>query len=526
VEQIDLGGNENELASWGDGLPLAYGDFEGVDVLLVVDNSGSMKEEQQILATAVFPLVSALIDPLPGWPYPAADNLRIAVVSSDMGLSWGGNPYENGDGWPGDTPQGCGSTGDNGWFEAYTVGKTIDLMHDTIPCDASNSQCPAGWLCEEIGDEGVGTCHAPSSDGTNHPCPGMSAMWVETPIGPTDDPQPNEELATQVACLSSLGTSGCGFEQQLQAAAAALDKPEQADFVRDGALLAVIQISDEEDCSIESNDLFAVDEIQQLSGNKVNVACANHPQHLFAPTGYYDSILAAKNNVPGSAIFAAIVGVPIDDACQGAGHEIPGCLDHPNMQPLELQEGDTWMIQPACTRWVGDVLVTKGRPGRRFVELAQAFGPGGYVSSICNENWLLAAEDIATLIATRLEGACFPEQLPWDSSQQISSCHLFVEYQGWAVCPLPTDPEVEPIVELATDSSSNEYVRVLCPLPRLAVPLDCGQVPDHVSGIGWYYCENQVDDDDQLCPWVPRTTLAAQQLIQGRPAEIRCPIEP
>ena len=57
-------------------------DYEGVDVLLVVDNSGSMAEEQQMLSTAVFTLVAALTDPLPdaAYPYsPAGDHLLYAT---------------------------------------------------------------------------------------------------------------------------------------------------------------------------------------------------------------------------------------------------------------------------------------------------------------------------------------------------------------------------------------------------------------------------------------------------------------
>jgi hypothetical protein len=514
VEQIEV--DAGPWDAYGEGTPLTYGSFEGVDLLVVVDNSASMSEEQQVLATAFFPLINALVDPLPGWPFPAVDDMRVAMVSSDMGLSWGGNPYEPGDGWPGDTPYGCSSIGDNGEFETYVSGKAINLMHATIPCDESASQCPTGWSCEEIGGENdVGTCWAPGGDGTSQTCPDMSASWLETPLGLPEDPVPNAELAFQVSCLSVLGTSGCGFEQQLQAAAVALHEESQTEFVRDGALLAVIQVSDEEDCSIESNGLFSVPEIQNLADGKVNVACAKHPQYLYEPGDFYDAILQAKNGVPGSAVFAAIVGVPIDDACQGGGHEIPDCLDHPDMDLTEVQENDATFIEPACLRYAGDQLVTKGRPGRRFVELAQSFGPGGYVFSICNEDWLPAAEDVAELIATRLEGSCFPEQLPWDADQQVSSCHLFVQYSGAIACPVPTDPAADPILE---------GTELWCPLPRIPAPLACDEVEASGFGAGWYYCENTVTDDDDPCQYNPQTTTAAQELIQGRQAEIRCPL--
>ena len=43
VEQINL---DEGKPAYGEGMPLAHGPFEGVDVLVVVDDSGSMSEEQ------------------------------------------------------------------------------------------------------------------------------------------------------------------------------------------------------------------------------------------------------------------------------------------------------------------------------------------------------------------------------------------------------------------------------------------------------------------------------------------------
>ena len=114
------------------------GGFEGVDMLVVVDNSISMAEEQEILATAFFPLVNSLVNPLPGWSWPSVDDVRIAIVTSDMGLSWGGNPYEEGDGWPGTNP--CSASGDNGVFQTYASG--INHRHRARRDPVRRFQCP------------------------------------------------------------------------------------------------------------------------------------------------------------------------------------------------------------------------------------------------------------------------------------------------------------------------------------------------------------------------------------------------
>jgi hypothetical protein len=317
-----------------------------VDILLAVDNSGSMAEEQQLIADDVATLVDALLNPPSSWDQPDVDDIRIAVVSSDMGLSWGGNPYENGDGWPGDAPPSCSAVGDDGDF--YSGG-----------------------------------------------------TWYETTAESL-----NPQLAPQTAdCLGDLGTQGCGFEQQLESAARGLERSDHADFLREEALLAVLLVSDEEDCSIESNGLFGVNEIQHLADNKVNLACSSHPQYLYEPGSYRDRWTAVKDGEPGAVVFAAIVGVPISDACEGRGHQIGDCLDHQDME-LEVViegEGGAYFYRPACERYEGDVQVTKARPGRRYVELAQQYGSGGYLFSICNAGWTAAVEELAQMIGERMD---------------------------------------------------------------------------------------------------------------------------
>jgi hypothetical protein len=478
------------------------GGFEGVDMLVVVDNSGSMSEEQEILSTAFFPLVNALVNPLPGWPYGAADNVRVAVVSSDMGLSWGGNPYENGDGWPGDAPGGCGSVGDNGEFQTYSDGKSINIQEDVIQCDGTAWQCPTGWDCSVSEPTEIGVCQDPVGDGTGQTCPGMNATWAETPIGTADPPEKNMELAFQVACLSALGTGGCGFEQQLQAAAKGLHREDQAEFVRPDALLAVMVVSDEEDCSIESNGLFGVPEIQDLAAGEVNIACGNHPQYLYGATGYKTTFESAKGGQTNSVVFGAIVGVPPGDGeelseCEGPGHEIGNCLDNPDMQLEVISENDAYFFKPACERYEGTDLVTKARPGRRYVELAEEFKNMGYMYSVCREDWSPAMKDIAKLIAENLAGTCYPKPLDWDPATKQAKCDVVVEFVDMDDCPFDIEDGKEVIEETFIDTDDVEHTQIFCPLPRLEAERECadndfGALNDE---FGWYYCENMSSEN-------------------------------
>jgi hypothetical protein len=219
------------------------------------------------------------------------------------------------------------------------------------------------------------------------------------------DPDPN--LAARTACLSVQGTGGCGFEQQLAAAVQALARDDQSDFVRAEALLAVLVVSDEEDCSMEDGQaLFHEDEIQNVEEMKVNIACGVHTEHLFAPDYLYGEFVSRKQ--PDAVLFAAIVGVPNQgdqaDACQGPGDELGGCLAQADMQLVEEQIAGTWFFRPACARSVGDTEVTRAYPGRRYVELANAsFGEMSYVYSICNADWSPAFEAIGAKMAVLLQ---------------------------------------------------------------------------------------------------------------------------
>src|SRR5690606_26824477 len=58
------------------------------------------------------------------------------------------------------------------------------------------------------------------------------------------------------AAVAGLGITGCGFEQQLEAAALALELNVAGGFPRRDALLGVIVVTDEEDCSTENDDTF------------------------------------------------------------------------------------------------------------------------------------------------------------------------------------------------------------------------------------------------------------------------------
>ena len=484
------------------------GGFEGVDVLMVVDNSGTMASEQEILASSVFQLVNSLVNPMPDWEFAAADNVRFAVVSSDMGLQAGGQPYDPDIPWPGMGV--CNSDGDDGYFKSYDEGKTVALEDGAIPCAAGGGQCPADWVCSA--EEGDGVCMAPGEEVDIH-CPLIGAPWAFTL-----EEDPNEQLPLQVSCLSSLGTSGCGFEQQLEAAAQGLTKPAQESFIREEALLAVIVVSDEEDCSIEDGQGLAT--APEMGGDTVNIACGSNEQFLYSPEHYHEVYSEVKGG-DDAVVFAAITGVPAVPECQGLGSEIGGCLYHPDMAKEVLfdEEKEYYTYRPACVSGS-----TEASPGRRYVELAREFEDMGYVYSICNDDWSPAMSKIAKLIASKVGGTCYDRPLDWDPEIEQARCDVVVELLDEEECPEGFEAEAGSFEEF-TDDDGDERTRIVCVLPRLSAPKDCEELESKPQETGWYYCENSVEAvaaSPELCRYEVQLTEPTKKMIRGSAVSIQC----
>ncbi|MCP4198456.1 MAG: hypothetical protein GY762_15005 [Proteobacteria bacterium] len=540
--------------------------FDGVDLLVVVDNSKSMKEEQQILATGFFTLINSLVNPTSDWPYPPVDNMRVAVVSSDMGLQWGEEGSLGGS--PVGIPQ-CDGLGDNGEFQLPSGG-TITVESDVIQCEVDAGQCPCetgGASCPVPSDWSCtgGTCSGPPTVN----CPSSlfgGEDWAENSEGD------NLDIAREVACMSDLGITGCGFEQQLEASVKGLSTYQ--DFMKPEHLLAVLVVSDEEDCSIADSALFSTAEWDfDEGGYMVNVACNWHDeqpddQYLFPTNRYMASWLQLKGGMRAGVVFAAIVGVPRNTTCQGGGNALSQCLAEDEMQYVTTLRGDppnerTYFAY-ACQR----AGVTDATPGRRYVEVAQEFGDNGYVYSICNEDWSPAMADIANLIAVAVGSSCYEDSLVWaplsQENQELENClecgtavcNLVYEYEQGYECdaeeslkaceerllaadPPPSCPEIfgDQGGELRYEMLDDPFSRmvVTCIVPKLPAPFKCSgesgadaKYDDDETTFGWYYCENEdcrggVDEDgDECCRVGIKFTSVAKEASTGQTVKVQC----
>ncbi len=353
-----------------------------VDVLLVIDNSGSMSAEQQGVAEQLPKLVNALaVGELTTLnesgvktriEFPAARSVHVGVVSTDMGVGeLGVRPIAT-----------CeDALGDDGV-----------LLESSSVCDRPKKP----FLTYEAGDS-------------------------------------SEELNDELECLVQIGADGCGLEQQLEATWKAL-APSSNDtfssgttghgddantgFLRDDSLLVVIVVSDEEDCSIpdSSREIFSLHPTDprfigpngQAEG--LNARCGLHADDgvLHPVARYVDGLKSLRKGRPHHLVFAAITGVPLEaNAMYEDGvQRFDDILDLDAMQVRF--EGDVYapsagLPNPACTNSDG----SSASPARRVVEVAKGFGRNGIVRSICSADFSLSVEmeAVTSQIAKNLQQA-------------------------------------------------------------------------------------------------------------------------
>jgi len=340
-----------------------------VDLLVMVDNSNSMREEQANLTANMPDLIRTLTEPpdedgdgAPDWQ--PVSSLHIGVVSSDMGTS----------GYPVTTCDNA-ERGDDGVLQ-------------NLPT-ASVAECDATY-------------------------PAFLTFDVEAP---------DENIGHDFECIATLGTGGCGFEQQLGAVEKALTVHSAAGAANDGflrtdALLAILLVTDEEDCTINDPTIFGDDD----SLGPLNLRCFNNSEMVRPVNEFVTNILAVKPGHPDRIVVAAITGVPTDlvqlsdddlasDDIQSTD-AFENILNDPRMvETVDYSpEGGGNRLVPSCdVPGLGIAF-----PPRRIVEWIKDIdmeGNNGIVQSICQSDWAPTMRAITRLIASKVRGACLARPL-------------------------------------------------------------------------------------------------------------------
>ncbi len=339
---------------WSD--PIVPVDFNpNIDILFVIDNSGSMAEEQASLA-ANFPRFINVLEAIEG----GLPNVNLGVISTNVGAG----PYPI---------SGCVWPGDNGALQS-TRG------------EGAPPYCivPTGAFIQDW-DDGAG--------------------------GRLRNYDSYQGLAASFACIAQLGTSGCGFEQPLESMRRALDGSVagNAGFMRPDAFLAVIFITDEDDCSTRDDSMFDTssmtlsDPLGPLSsfrcfeygvdcaignddrrapGPRMNCSPRADSPYMFHPDEYIDFLKNLKPD-PGQVIVAGIIG-----------DETPVVVaSEPELAGLHLA--------PSCATAAGEAA-----PGVRMSHFIRAFPQRNTITTICNEDLSDALVLIATILADAIGNPC------------------------------------------------------------------------------------------------------------------------
>ncbi|MBM4360176.1 MAG: hypothetical protein FJ096_18875 [Deltaproteobacteria bacterium] len=232
-----------------------------IDLLLMIDNSGSMADKQQILEIAVPDLVKALVNPV------CLDEAGNATGAQPKG------PLED-----------CPVEGSKREFEPILdihVGVMTSSLggHGADSCigDKTVSENDRGKLIKRTSTDGT------TPDAITWADKGF-LVWDPNPMKPSHTPQGEtniDKLTSDLAAIvGGTGEVGCGFESQLEAwyrfavdpdpyksikveknQALLLDTDlellqQRADFIRPDSLFSIIMLSDENDCSVRDGSQF------------------------------------------------------------------------------------------------------------------------------------------------------------------------------------------------------------------------------------------------------------------------------
>jgi hypothetical protein len=198
-----------------------------------------------------------------------------------------------------------------------------------------------------------------------------------------------------------VSTLGCGFERGLSSMKRALEpgtlRQFNPNFLRKDANLAVIVVSDEEDCG-EPGQLRKGAKASECYYASKGIKPDGTPadDSLEPVESYYQFLLSLKGGRKDHVQFAAIVGMK--DAQDPSSTVIEFASNDPSAKELPVCS----TLDLGCT---GQYCVAF--PGTRYIQLAERFGLGGtdndygFLDTICQSNFSNTMEKVAKLIACK-----------------------------------------------------------------------------------------------------------------------------
>jgi hypothetical protein len=363
-----------------------------VDILFMIDDSASMDPNQASLV-ANFPVFMQTLRNFPG----GLPNLHIAVVTSSLG-----------------------------------AGQFTNI-----------NGCP-------VGGNG-GAFHAPAATCTGAP---TGTPYIVSLAGETTKNYPGA-IEDAFSCIASVGSQGCGFEHQLAAAAVSLGyrgtvPASNQGFLRSTALLAVVFITNEDDCSAPPDALifdptslhltdpygplasYRCNEFGHLCGGVKPPRIGTTPVTLTDCHSAEDGVLIRVSELAAffqslkpdpSMIFVSSIAAPVT----------PYTVTFPF--DANFNQNDP-TIAHSCTRADG----ANGDPAVRMAEFVGKFGANGSVSSICDDSYAPALTQLGATIGRALGPLCLAAAVPDSDPSKPgiqASCQVVEHAPGAADDTLP-----------------------------------------------------------------------------------------
>jgi hypothetical protein len=360
-----------------------------LDVLFVIDNSGSMASEQLKVAEQLPNLVRVLTsgDRYPGVPdaelppgaaaqrkFAPVTSLHLGVVSTNAGGL---------DETPGNAQAAilsCVGEGDDGRLQNST-----EIAVDGVVAGRNEFQ---GYQAGQVVLQPRPECELPGLP-----------RYQRFAVGDGAD-----ALAEAFRCVAALGVRGCPFEQPLESAWKALapstgtgdllqflnGSKGQGDrfnegFLRAEATLAVVIVSDEEDCSIgdAGKALFSLTQEADDQYGNLNLRCfenAGNGELVQPVQRYLDGLKSLKPAHPERLVFAALVGVPQDAIT--SKQTIAQILARDEMRYAE-NPNSLGFPRTSCVSAMGD----EAYPPRRLLQVAEGLADRAVIGSICEASY-------------------------------------------------------------------------------------------------------------------------------------------
>jgi len=263
--------------------PIALEEKGDVDILFVIDNSGSMAAEQSRLARN-FEAFAARLDAM-------GAHYRIGLTTTDVY-----NPR-------------CPSNLTTPEAGDLVLQSCLDRIGaGAFEFNGEDASAACTEVCGLTGDQLAVLPTATELDGERKARP-----WLENIDGVSNLPE-GVSMAQAFACFGPQGINGCGYEQPLEATYLAIHKalsPDEGNygFLREDALLSIIIVTDETDCSHDpAFDAIFVDDKtfweDPAGAAPTSAACWNAGVACVGPGPVYDGCEPedyAIDGTPGAA---------------------------------------------------------------------------------------------------------------------------------------------------------------------------------------------------------------------------------